>query len=83
VTTPATIAGYSERNQERILTACPHATEVRTFNGWLAGGRVVMMGEKGIRLVAPDTLDNGKITSIKPVYVFDVTQTQERTARAA
>jgi hypothetical protein len=28
-------------------------------------------------------MDNGKITSIKPVYVFDVTQTQERTRRAA
>jgi hypothetical protein len=83
VTTPATIAGYSERNQERILTACPHATEVRTFNGWLAAGRVVVKGQKGIRLVAPDTMDAGKITSIKAVSVFDVTQTQERTQRAA
>jgi hypothetical protein len=42
-----------------------------------------MKGQKGIRLVAPDTMDDGKITSIKPVYVFDVTQTQERTPRAA
>jgi hypothetical protein len=42
-----------------------------------------MKGEKGIRLVAPDTLDDGKLTSITPVSVFDVTQTQERTARAA
>ena len=82
VATPYTLASYSTRNQERILDACPHATEVRSFHGWLAGGRVVK-GQKGIRLVAPDTLDDGKITSIKPVYVFDVTQTQERTPRAA
>jgi len=83
VATPATLAGYSARNQERILGTCPYVLEVRTFHGWLAGGRVVVKGEKGIRLVAPDTMDDGKITSIKPVYVFDVTQTQERTQRAA
>jgi hypothetical protein len=61
----------------------PHATEVRTFNGWLAASRVVVKGQKGIRLVAPDTVAEGKITSIKPVYVFDVSQTHERTQRAA
>ena len=83
MTTPATIAGYSEGNQRRIFDACPHASEVRSFHGWLAAGRVVMKGEKGIRLVAPDTLDDGKIQSIKAVHVFDVSQTQERTARAA
>jgi hypothetical protein len=84
VTTPASIAAYSPKNQERIFDACPHATEVRTFHGWLAGGRVVMKGQKGIRLVAPDTVDDGgKIASIKAVHVFDVTQTQERTQRAA
>ena len=65
------------------MTACPHATEVRSFHGWLAAGRVVVKGQKGIRLVAPDTMDDGKITSIKPVSVFDLTQTQERTPRAA
>jgi hypothetical protein len=42
-----------------------------------------MKGQHGIRLVAPDAMDDGKITSIKPVSVFDVTQTQERTERAA
>ena len=83
VTTPATIAAYSDGNQRRILDACPHASEVRTFHGWLAGGRVVMKGEKGIRLVTPDQIDDGKVRSIKPVYVFDVSQTQERTQRAA
>jgi hypothetical protein len=80
---PYDLASYSVRNQERILAACPHATEVRTFHGWLAGGRVVVKGQKGIRIVAPDEIDGGKITSIKAVYVFDVTQTQERTHRAA
>jgi hypothetical protein len=44
----------------------------------------VSKGQKGIRLVAPDTIDDsGKIASIRPVHVFDVTQTQERTQRAA
>jgi hypothetical protein len=81
--TPYELARYSARNQERILSACPHATEVRTFHGWLAAGRVAEKGQKGIRIVAPDQIDAGKVRSIKPVYVFDVTQTQERTHRAA
>jgi hypothetical protein len=42
-TTPAvpraTIATYSVTNQRRIFDACPHATEVRTFHGWLAARR--------------------------------------------
>jgi hypothetical protein len=53
-------------------------------DAWLKAGRVVMKSQKGIRLVAPDTIDaSGKISSITPVFVFDVTQTQERTHRAA
>jgi hypothetical protein len=57
---------------------------VRTFHGWLAAGRVVAKGQHGIRLVAPDTVDDGgKVRSIKAVHVFDVSQTQERTQRAA
>lgn len=84
VTRPATIAAYSEANQRRILDACPHATEVRTFNGWLTAGRVVMKGQHGIRLVAPETVDDsGKVRSIKPVFVFDLTQTQELARHAA
>jgi len=84
VTPHDSIGAYSEPNQRCILDACPHASEVRTFHGWLAAGRVVSKGQKGIRLVAPDTIDaHGKISSIKPVVVFDVTQTQERTLRAA
>jgi len=42
-----------------------------------------MKGQKGTRIVAPDTIDGGKVTSIKPVHVFDVTQTQELPHRAA
>jgi hypothetical protein len=67
VTPHDTIATSSEPNQ----------------HGWLAAGRCVMKGEKGIRLVAPDTFDDGRVTSIRPVYVFDVTQTQELQRRAA
>ena len=45
---------------------------------------MVTKGQKGIRLVAPDTIDaHGKIASIKPVYVFDVTRTQELPDRRA
>jgi hypothetical protein len=83
VTPSETIAASSEGNQRRIFDACPHASEVRAFHGWLAAGRVVTKGQKGIRLVAADTIDDRKVRSIKAVYVFDVTQTQEPSARAA
>ena len=50
----------------------------------LAVGRVVMKGQKAVRLVAAETIDDaGKVTNIKPVSGFDVTQTQELPARAA
>ena len=42
-----------------------------------------MKGQKGIRIVAPDEIDGGKVTRIKHLHVFDVSQTQERTPRAA
>jgi len=78
-----TISAYSEANQRRIYDACPHATEVHTFHGWLAAGRVVSKGQKGIRIVAPDHIDDSKVRSIKHLHVFDVTQTQVRTQRIA
>ena len=58
---------------------------MRGFHAWLKAGRVVRKGQKGIRIVAPvmGGDDGGKIVNIKPAWVFDVTQTQERTARAA
>jgi hypothetical protein len=54
-------------------SACRYAAVVRTFDGWLAAGRVVMKGQKGIRIVAPDEIDGGKVTRIKHLHVFDVT----------
>ncbi len=37
-----------------------------------------MKGQKDIRLIAPDTIDDaGTVRSIKPDSVFDVTQTQK------
>lgn len=83
VTTSETMAADSEANQRRILAACPHATQVRTFHGWLGGGRVVMKGQTGIRIVALDTVDDRTVTKVKPVSVFDVTQAQELAHRAA
>jgi hypothetical protein len=59
------------------------SARVLSFDGWLKAGRVVRKGPNGIRILAPDTIDDGKVTRIKPVYVLDVTQTQELRARAA
>ena len=43
-----------------------------------------MKGQKRIRVVAPDAIDDsGKVTSIKADTVFDVTQTQELPHRTA
>jgi hypothetical protein len=39
-----------------------------------------MKGQKGIRIVAPDQIDESKVISIKPLHLFDVTQTQELAA---
>jgi hypothetical protein len=58
---------------------------VRGFHAWLNAGRFVRKGPKGITIVAPvmGSDDGAKVVTIKPTYVFDVTQTQERTQRAA
>jgi hypothetical protein len=76
-------ATFQAKTQRLILNQCPHATADRTFHGWLAGGRVVCKGQKGIRIVAPDTIEAGTVTAIRHMHVFDVTQTQARTQRAA
>jgi hypothetical protein len=44
VTTPYPLTAYAPKNQKRIFHACPHATEVLDFHGWLAAGRVMMKG---------------------------------------
>ena len=59
------------------------AKRVRRQAGGAGSGRVVMKGQKGIRIVAPAEIDGGKVTSIKYTHVFDISQTQERTQRAA
>ena len=68
-----------------MLDACPHASDVRGFPAWLKAGRVVGKGQNGITIVAPVMGGDGnaKVVNIKPAWVFDVTQTQERTPRAA
>jgi hypothetical protein len=46
----------------------------------------VRKGQKGIQIVAP-VMGNAdgtpKVVNIKPAYVFDVSQTDERTPRAS
>ena len=57
---------------------------MRGFHGWLKAGRVVCKGQKGIKVVAPDTIeDGGKVVSSKPVYMFDETQTPALAHRVA
>jgi hypothetical protein len=82
---PYALAGYSTKNQERILPRCPNASGVRGFRAWLKAGGVVRKGQKGIKIVAPEmgTSDGTtKLVTIKPTWVFDVTQTDERTQGA-
>jgi hypothetical protein len=50
---------------------------------WHNAVRVFRKSQKGIRCVAPDTIDDVTVTRIKPVSVVDVTQTQARTQRIA
>jgi hypothetical protein len=58
---------------------------VHGYHARLKAGRVVRKGEKGIAIVAPVMGGDGKakVVTIKPAYVFDVIQTDERTPRAA
>ena len=54
-------------------------------HAWLKAGRVGRKSQKGITIVAPvmGGAEGGKVVTITPARVFDVTQTDERTARAA
>ena len=58
---------------------------MRGFHAWLKAGDVVRKGQKGIKIVAPvmGGDDGGKVVNIKPAYVFDVSQTDGLTQRAA
>jgi antirestriction protein ArdC len=77
---------YSFNNQLMIAYQRPGATFVRGFKSWLAAGRAVRKGEKGIAIFAPrprsrtETNDVGDDEtesgiSFRVVYVFDVAQT--------
>ena len=62
------------------------ASDLRGFPAWLKVGRVVCKGQKGIMIVVPvmGTSDGTpKVVNIKPAYVFDVSQTDKCTQRAA
>lgn len=81
---------YSVGNQILIWSARPDATHVAGFHTWLKLHRYVRKGEKGIPILAPITFVKAKrskgedgeevdaagiVHSFKPVYVFDVAQT--------
>jgi hypothetical protein len=70
---------YSQRNAGLIAMQRPDATDVRGFREWLAHGRQVRKGEKGIQILAPiakRTEDgDGELIGVRLAYVFDVDQT--------
>ncbi len=77
---------YSWHNTMMIVSQKPDAERVAGFKTWQTMGRHVRKGERGIMIFAPrpwkhtDTDDNGNDTerqgvSFRPVYVFDVSQT--------
>src|SRR3954452_8432417 len=78
---------YSFANQMLIWMQRPNAQLVAGFHTWLALQRHVRKGEKGIMILAPMTHsrkveklndENEEQTRLyfRPVYVFDVTQTE-------
>ena len=58
---------------------------MRGFDAWLKAGRVVRKGQKGIKIPAPvmGRDGNAKVVTIKSAWVFDMSQTDARTPRAA
>ncbi len=77
---------YSWHNTMLIATQKPDAERVAGFKTWTTMGRHVRKGERGIMIFAPrpfkrtETDDAGNETerqgvSFRPVYVFDVSQT--------
>ncbi|MFI8944176.1 ArdC-like ssDNA-binding domain-containing protein [Streptomyces syringium] len=88
--TVANLGRYSANNILLILSQCPHATQVRSFNQWKEHGRSVRKGEKSLRIFAPMTVkkkdkdgrpvldekgQEKKRTLFKTVPVFDISQT--------
>ena len=77
---------YSWHNSMLILSQRPDASRVAGFKAWQELGRHVCKGERGIMIFAPRPFhkeverDNGETetldgVSFRPVYVFDVSQT--------
>ena len=78
---------YSFRNQALIAWQRPTATQVAGFHAWIALGRAVQKGEKGIAILAPmvgkdkkAVVPAGELAPVKmfgfrTVFVFDVAQT--------
>lgn len=77
---------YSWHNAMLIMSQKPDAERVAGFKTWQTMGRHVRKGERGIMIFAPrpwkhtDTDDAGNDTerqgvTFRPVYVFDVSQT--------
>jgi antirestriction protein ArdC len=79
---------YSFGNRMLIFSQRPDAHHVAGFQTWLSVGRHVRRGEKGIMILAPMALKKKNepeepegeeaqpITFFRPVYVFDVSQTE-------
>lgn len=79
---------YSLNNLLLILSQKPNATRIAGFNTWKKMERNVKKGEKGIMIIAPNTkkIVTGsdsdeeevifKVTGFRPVYVFDISQTE-------
>lgn len=84
--TQARFHDYSWHNTWLILSQRPSATHVAGFNTWLKLKRFVRKGEKGIMIFAPcrftkerekpdGTTEETAGIFFRPVYVFDVSQT--------
>ena len=81
---------YSWSNQLLISVQRPEATRVAGFRTWLAMGRAVRRGERGIAILAPlvrrhapdsdvvhepDGVAPARLVGFRTVFVFDVAQT--------
>ena len=81
----ATFHAYSPNNAWLIATRCPDASYVKGFKAWLAVGRCVRKGEKGIAIIAPRPFtrtvktDDGEEQRAGMAFgaatVFDISQT--------
>lgn len=89
----ARFATYSFGNTLLILTQRPDATRVAGFHAWREMGRSVKKGEHGIQILAPmvrrdthppdlpgagETVERPPDVWFRPVYVFDIAQTEGR-----